>query len=162
MVEVLPTLLDIAVREAVERILNKIKEGKKLSDSEATLLLVGELAKRITTLEKRVKEVRTDLNERIKALERRVEEAKESLEKRIEDSRDTMATRITALENRIEVLEKRIEGLEKRVEGLESEVKGLRSETYLIRSDVIMLLKSWLEEKKRGKETTDISSPHHH
>ena len=138
-------MLDTAVREAVERILAKVRESRKLTDSEVTLLLVGELAKRMGSLEKRIEEVKSDLNKRIDdsrdimttkmaALEKRVEEVKESLEKRIDDSRDVMATRITALE--------------KRVEGLEAEVRGLRSEVSLIRSDVIMLLKSWLEGKR--------------
>ncbi len=167
--DVLPTLLDIAVREAVERILGKVKEGKKLTDAEVTLLLVGELAKRITALEKRVEEVReelarriddsrdmmatkiTALETRITALEKRVEEVREELARRIDDSRDMMATKITALETRITALEKRAEGLEKRVEGLETEAKGLRSEVYSIKSDVIMLLKSWLEEKIGAK-----------
>jgi len=36
LVEVLPTLLDIAVKEAVERILAKVREGKKLSNTEVT------------------------------------------------------------------------------------------------------------------------------
>ena len=130
-VEALPTLLDIAVREAVERILGKVREGKKLSDAEVTLLLVGELAKRITALEKRVEEVRDELS------------------RRIDDSRDMMATRIIALE-------KRVEGLEKRVEGLEGEVKGLRTEVSLIRSDVIMLLKGWVEKEMREERGGEV------
>ncbi len=133
-VEALPTLLDIAVREAVERILGKIKEGKKISDAEITLLLVGELAKRINALEKRVEEVKEDLSRRIEGL-------KSELSKRIDDSRDVMATRITALE-------KRVEGLEGRTEELESEVRGLRAEVSSIKSDVIILLKGWLEGKR--------------
>ena len=124
-------MLDIAVREAVERILGKVREGKKLSDAEVTLLLVGELAKRITALEKRVEEVRDELS------------------RRIDDSRDMMATRITALE-------KRVEGLEKRVEGLEGEVKGLRTEVSLIRSDVIMLLKGWVEKEMREERGGEV------
>ncbi|RLG49301.1 MAG: hypothetical protein DRN96_09830 [Thermoproteota archaeon] len=112
MVEALPTLLDIAVREAVERILAEVREGKKLTDSEVTLLLVGELARRVD-------ELRDSLN-------RRIDELKDGLNRRVDDSRDMVVTVVKALEKRIEGLEDRIEGLEGRVGALEGRVGGLR------------------------------------
>ena len=138
LVEALPTLLDIAVREAVERILAKVREGKKLTDAEVTLLLVGELARRIDGLEKRVEESK-------EAFEKRVSEVREELSSRISEIRDVLSKRI---DDSRDVVAARVAALEKRVEGLEGEVRGLRAEVSSIKSDVIVLLRSWLEERR--------------
>ncbi len=113
-VSLAPTLLEAVLSEAVERIIKKVKAGKKITDSEVTLLLLDHMNK---TLNKRIDETNKRIDDKFETLNKRIDETN----KRIDDKFET---------------------LNKRIDELRKEIRELSKEISSIKSDIINLLKS--------------------
>ncbi len=127
--EAASVLLDAVVREAFETIVTKIREGKKLTDSEVLLLVVSQIRREqergFSEVERRFEEV----NRRFEQVDKRFEQ----IDKRFEQ-----------IEKRFEQVDKRFEQIDKRFEQIEGEIKFVSHGMMEIKSDIINLLKEKL------------------
>ncbi len=124
--EAASVLLDAVVREAFETIVTKIREGKKLTDSEVLLLVVSQIRREqergFGEVERRFEEV----NRRFEQVDKRFEK----VEGEIKELRDEM--------------NRRFEQVDKRFEQIEGEIKFVSHGMMEIKSDIINLLKEKL------------------
>lgn len=132
--EVISTLIDTVVKEAFERIVNKIREGKKLSDAEVLLLVISQMRKEQESIAKTLEDFKNDTNRRFNEVDKKIDDLKNYVDKRFEH----VYEEIRELRSYVE---KRFEQVDKRFESIEEEVKFLRREISSIKSDIINLLK---------------------
>ncbi len=118
--EAISMLFDAVVKEALETIVKKIREGKKLSDAEVLLLVVSQMRKEQELIIKMFEEFKNDVN-------RRLDEFKNDVNKRFDEFKG--------------YVEKRFERIESEIGDLKDEIKFLRQEVMSIKSDIINLLK---------------------
>ncbi len=134
-------LFDAVIKEAMETIVKKIREGKKLSDSEVLLLVVSQMRKEQELIVKMLEEFKKDVNRRFNEVDRRFSE----MDKKIDDFKSYVEKRFESIENDIRefksYVEKRFDQIDKRFESIEDEIKFLRQELMSIKSDIINLLK---------------------
>ncbi len=135
--EVITTLIDTIIREAFERIINKIKEGKKLSDAEVQLLIISQMRKDQESIAKSLEDFKNDTNRRFNEMDKKIDDLKNYVEKRFEQ----VEKRFEQIDKRFEQVDKRFEQVDKRFESIEEEIKFLRREISSIKSDIINLLK---------------------
>jgi chromosome segregation ATPase len=141
---VVEQLVSRALEEAVSRIVEKVSEGKKLSDREVTVLVMSLMVRRFDDLKEYVDGWFNSIERRIDGLERRMESVERrvgSVEKRVE----SVEKRIEGLENRVEGLERGVGSLEKRIEGLENRLNVVHSEVSSIKTDIIKMMRELLE-----------------
>ncbi len=142
------TLIDAVVREAFERIVNKIREGKKLSDAEVLLLVVSQMQKEQKSIAKTLEDFKNDTNRRFNEVDKKIDDLKNYVDKRFEQ----VDKRFEQVDKRFEQVDKKFEHVyeeikelrgyaEKRFESIEEEIKFLRREISSIKSDIINLLK---------------------
>ncbi len=138
--EAASVLLDAVVREAFETIVTKIREGKKLTDSEVLLLVVSQIRREqergFSEVERRFEEV----NRRFEQVDKRFEQ----IDKRFEQ----VDKRFEKVEGEIKELRdemnRRFEQVDKRFEQIEGEIKFVSHGMMEIKSDIINLLKEKL------------------
>jgi len=94
-----------ALKMAVEHVLGKIREGKKLSTEDVLILYLG-------TIVSDLKEIRTD----IARLDHRIDETN----KRIDDVVKSLSARIDETNKRIDDLAKRVDDLSKRIDAVQT------------------------------------------
>jgi chromosome segregation ATPase len=104
-----------AVKMAVEHVLSKIREGKKLSTEDVLVLYLG-------TIVGDLKEIRTDIarldsridetNKRIDQTNQRIDDIAKTLSARIDDVVKSLSARIDETNNRIDDLAKRIDAVQ--------------------------------------------------
>ena len=128
------TLIDTVVKEAFERIVNKIREGKKLSDAEVLLLVIIQMRKEQESIAKTLEDFKNDTNRRFNEIDKKFDDLKNYVDKRFEH----VYEEIRELRSYVE---KRFEQVDKRFESIEEEIKFLRREISSIKSDIINLLK---------------------
>ncbi|MFZ8809976.1 MAG: hypothetical protein ACO2PN_17960 [Pyrobaculum sp.] len=134
-----------AVKMAVEHVLSKIREGKKLSTEDILVLYLGtivsdlkeirtdiarldhridETNKRIDeivkTLSARIDEVAKSLSARIDETNRRIDEISRSLSARIDETNKRIDELARSLSARIDETNKRIDDLAKRIDAVQS------------------------------------------
>lgn len=135
------TILEAVFGEAIKRIIGKVKAGKRLSDSEITLLLLGEMNRRIDDIYKvlshQLGKIDIDLNNRI-------DETNKSLNKRIDDVYKVLSAQIEKMNTH---LNNRINETNKRIDDLRIDVKTLTQEVSSIKSVIINLLKEKISKK---------------
>ncbi len=142
--EAASVLLDAVVREAFETIVTKIREGKKLTDSEVLLLVVSQIRREqergFGEVERRFEEV----NRRFEQIEENIREFKEDVNRRFEQ----IDKRFEKVEGEIKELRdemnRRFEQVDKRFEQIEGEIKFVSHGMMEIKSDIINLLKEKL------------------
>ncbi|MCC6065786.1 MAG: hypothetical protein LM576_07365 [Thermofilum sp.] len=115
-----------ALEEALARIIRKASEGKRLSDSEVALLVMGLMLRRLDDLKSYV-DSRFD-----------------SVEKRLDDLKGYADGRFNAVEGRLGALEKRLETVEGRLDTVYSEVSS-------IKTDIIKMMRELLERAYGGR-----------
>jgi uncharacterized coiled-coil DUF342 family protein len=96
-----------ALKMAVEHVLGKIREGKKLSTEDVLVLYLG-------TIVGDLKEIRTDiarLDGRIDETNKRIDDVAKSLSTRIDEVTKTLSARIDETNKRIDEVNKRIDDL---------------------------------------------------
>ncbi len=143
MTEVLVTsVLEEALRLFSDKIAKKLAEGKRLTDSEITVLLLDQMNKRMEimnqSLNKRIDDLRDSLNARIDETNKRIDELRESMDVRMNELRDSLNARIDETNKRIDDLRDSLSG---RINELREEIRTLQLEVSSIKSDIINLMK---------------------
>jgi len=72
-------LVEMALAKAVDKIGEKLAKGKKLTDTETTIILLDGIYKLIQATNQRITEVKTDLTAKINETNRRVDEVREEV-----------------------------------------------------------------------------------
>ncbi len=123
-----------ALKIAVEHVLGKIREGKKLSTEDVLILYLGtivgdlkeirtEIARldhRIDETNKRIDEIAKSLSARIDETNRRIDEISRSLSARIDETNKRIDDLARSLSARIDETNKRIDDLAKRIDAVQS------------------------------------------
>jgi len=105
-----------AVKMAVEHVLSKIREGKKLSTEDILVLYLG-------TIVGDLKEIRTDiarLDDKIDKTNQRIDDIVKTLSARIDDVVKSLSARIDETNRRIDETNKRIDDLAKRIDAVQT------------------------------------------
>jgi len=105
-----------AVKMAVEHVLSKIREGKKLSTEDILVLYLG-------TIVGDLKEIRADiarLDHRIDETNQRIDDIVKTLSARIDDVVKSLSARIDETNRRIDETNKRIDDLAKRIDAVQT------------------------------------------
>ncbi len=112
-----------ALKTAVEHVLGKIREGKKLSTEDILVLYLG-------TIVGDLKEIRTDIarldhridetNKRIDQTNQRIDDIVKTLSARIDDVVKSLSARIDETNRRIDETNKRIDDLAKRIDAVQT------------------------------------------
>jgi uncharacterized coiled-coil DUF342 family protein len=119
---------------AVEHVLGKIREGKKLSTEDVLVLYLGtivsdlkeirtEIARldhRIDETNKRIDEIAKSLSARIDETNRRIDEISRSLSARIDETNKRIDELARSLSARIDETNKRIDDLAKRIDAVQT------------------------------------------
>lgn len=130
-----------ALKIAVEHVLGKIREGKKLSTEDVLILYLGtivgdlkeirteiarldhridETNKRIDQTNQRIDEVAKSLSARIDETNRRIDEISRSLSARIDETNKRIDDLARSLSARIDETNKRIDDLAKRIDAVQA------------------------------------------
>ena len=130
-----------ALKMAVEHVLGKIREGKKLSTEDVLILYLGtivgdlkeirteiarldhridETNKRIDQTNQRIDEVAKSLSARIDETNRRIDEISRSLSARIDETNKRIDDLARSLSARIDETNKRIDELAKRIDAVQA------------------------------------------
>ena len=117
-----------ALEEALARIVRKAAEGKRLSDSEVALLVMGLMLRRLDDLKAYVDKGFADL--------------KEYVDKRVDDLKSYVDGRFASVEKRIDDLRGYVDG---RFNGVEGRLDTLYSEVSSIKTDIIKMMRELLE-----------------
>ena len=105
-----------AVKMAVEHVLAKIREGKKLSTEDILIFYLG-------TIVGDLKEIRTDiarLDDKIDKTNQRIDDIVKTLSARIDDVVKSLSARIDETNRRIDETNKRIDDLAKRIDAVQT------------------------------------------
>jgi uncharacterized coiled-coil DUF342 family protein len=105
-----------ALKMAVEHVLGKIREGKKLSTEDVLILYLG-------TIVGDLKEIRADLarlDHRIDETNKRIDEISRSLSARIDETNRRIDELARSLSARIDETNKRIDDLAKRIDAVQT------------------------------------------
>ena len=105
-----------ALKMAVEHVLGKIREGKKLSTEDVLVLYLG-------TIVGDLKEIRTDiarLDDKIDKTNQRIDDIVKTLSARIDDVVKSLSARIDETNRRIDETNKRIDELAKRIDAVQT------------------------------------------
>jgi uncharacterized coiled-coil DUF342 family protein len=111
-----------ALKMAVEHVLGKIREGKKLSTEDVLVLYLGtivgdlkEIRTDIARLDSRIDETNKRIDEIVKTLSARIDETNKRIDevnKRIDDLARSLSARIDETNKRIDDLAKRIDAVQ--------------------------------------------------
>jgi len=112
-----------ALKMAVEHVLGKIREGKKLSTEDALVLYLGtiigdlkEIRTEIARLDHRIDET----NKRIDQTNQRIDEIAKTLSARIDETNKRIDDLARSLSARIDETNKRIDDLAKRIDAVQT------------------------------------------
>ena len=114
-------LVDIALAKAVDKIAEKLQKGKKLTDTETTIILLDGLYKLTQATNKRIDEVKADLTAKINETNRRIDETN----KRIDEVKADLTAKINETN--------------KRIDGVRDEVRQLRVELTEVKVELAKL-----------------------
>ncbi|NAZ34797.1 MAG: syntaxin domain-containing protein [Pyrobaculum sp.] len=138
-----------ALKMAVEHVLGKIREGKKLSTEDVLILYLG-------TIVGDLKEIRADiarLDSRIDETNKRIDDVTKSLSTRIDEVTKTLSARIDETNKRIDEVNKRIDDLarslsaridetNKRIDDLAKRIDALQTTLLEIQKLLLELVKT--------------------
>jgi uncharacterized coiled-coil protein SlyX len=105
-----------AVKMAVEHVLSKIREGKKLSTEDILILYLG-------TIVGDLREIKADmarLDDKIDKTNQRIDDIVKTLSARIDDVVKSLSARIDETNRRIDETNKRIDDLAKRIDAVQT------------------------------------------
>ncbi len=119
-----------AVKMAVEHVLGKIREGKKLSTEDILVLYLGtivsdlkEIRTDIARLDHRIDETNKRIDDVVKSLSARIDETNKRIDetnKRIDELARSLSARIDETNKRIDDLARRVDELAKRIDAVQS------------------------------------------
>jgi len=118
-----------ALKMAVEHVLGKIKEGKKLSTEDVLILYLGtivgdlkEIRTDIARLDHRIDETNKRIDDVVKSLSARIDETNRRIDetnKRIDELARSVSARIDETNKRIDDLARRVDELAKRIDAVQ-------------------------------------------
>jgi uncharacterized coiled-coil DUF342 family protein len=118
-----------ALKIAVEHVLSKIREGKKLSTEDVLILYLGtivgdlkEIRADIARLDHRIDETNKRIDDVVKSLSARIDETNRRIDetnKRIDELARSVSARIDETNKRIDDLAKRVDELAKRIDAVQ-------------------------------------------
>jgi len=117
-----------ALEEVLARIVRKASEGKRLSDSEVALLVMGLMLRRLDDLKAYVDKGFADL--------------KEYVDRRVDDLKGYVDGRFASVEKRLDDLRGYADG---RFNGVEGRLDTVYSEVSSIKTDIIKMMRELLE-----------------
>jgi len=141
--EAFSILLDAVIKEALDGIVRKIREGKKLTDSEVLLLVVSQLRREQELLREAFNDFKRDVYRRFDDIDRRFDEVDRKFDE-VYQRFEQVDRRFEQVDKRFEQIDRRFEQVDKRFEQLEAEIKFMSHELMGIKSDIINLLKEKL------------------
>jgi uncharacterized coiled-coil DUF342 family protein len=119
-----------ALKMAVEHVLGKIREGKKLSTEDVLVLYLGtivgdlkEIRTDIARLDHRIDETNKRIDDVVKSLSARIDETNRRIDetnKRIDDLARSLSARIDETNKRIDDLARRVDELAKRIDAVQT------------------------------------------
>jgi len=119
-----------ALKMAVEHVLGKIREGKKLSTEDVLILYLGtivgdlkEIRADIARLDHRIDETNKRIDDVVKSLSTRIDETNKRIDetnKRIDELARSLSARIDETNKRIDDLAKRVDELAKRIDAVQA------------------------------------------
>jgi uncharacterized coiled-coil DUF342 family protein len=119
-----------ALKMAVEHVLSKIREGKKLSTEDILILYLGtivgdlkEIRTDIARLDHRIDETNKRIDEVAKSLSARIDETNRRIDetnKRIDELARSLSARIDETNKRIDDLARRVDDLAKRIDAVQA------------------------------------------
>ncbi len=119
-----------ALKMAVEHVLSKIREGKKLSTEDVLILYLGtivgdlkEIRTDIARLDHRIDETNKRIDDVVKSLSARIDETNRRIDetnKRIDDLARSLSARIDETNKRIDDLARRVDELAKRIDAVQA------------------------------------------
>ena len=138
-----------ALKMAVEHVLDKIREGKKLSTEDVLILYLGtivgdlkEIRTEIARLDSRIDET----NKRIDQTNQRIDDIVKTLSARIDDVVKTLSARIDETNRRIDETNKRIDDLARslsaRIDETNKRIDAVQATLLEIQKLLIELVKS--------------------
>ncbi len=145
-----------ALEEVLVRIVRKASEGKRLSDSEVALLVMGLMLRRLDDLKIYVDKGMEDLKSYVdkgfadlKAyVDERFDNLKAYVDKEISDLKGYVDARFNAVEKRLDDLKGYADG---RFNAVEGRLDTLYSEVSSIKTDIIKMMRELLERAYGGK-----------
>jgi uncharacterized coiled-coil DUF342 family protein len=118
-----------ALKMAVEHVLGKIREGKKLSTEDVLVLYLGtivgdlkEIRTDIARLDHRIDETNKRIDDVVKSLSARIDETNRRIDetnKRIDELARSVSARIDETNKRIDDLARRVDDLAKRIDAVQ-------------------------------------------
>ena len=119
-----------ALKMAVEHVLSKIREGKKLSTEDVLILYLGtivgdlkEIRTEIARLDHRIDETNKRIDDVVKSLSARIDETNRRIDetnKRIDELARSVSARIDETNKRIDDLARRVDDLAKRIDAVQT------------------------------------------
>ncbi len=133
-----------ALKMAVEHVLGKIREGKKLSTEDVLVLYLGtivgdlkEIRTEIARLDHRIDET----NKRIDQTNQRIDDIAKTLSARIDEVAKSLSARIDETNRRIDETNKRIDDLARRVDELAKRIDAVQTTLLEIQKLLLELVR---------------------
>jgi len=127
-----------ALKMAVEHVLGKIREGKKLSTEDLFIIYLG-------TIVGDLREIKADiarLDNKIDKTNQRIDDIVKTLSARIDDVVKSLSARIDETNRRIDETNKRIDDLARRVDELAKRIDAVQTTLLEIQKLLIELVKT--------------------
>ncbi|MEM4651917.1 MAG: hypothetical protein QW086_08845 [Pyrobaculum sp.] len=105
-----------ALKMAVEHVLGKIREGKKLSTEDLFIIYLGTIVGDLREIKAEI----TRLDNKIDKTNQRIDDIVKTLSARIDDVVKTLSARIDETNRRIDETNKRIDDLAKRIDAVQT------------------------------------------
>jgi uncharacterized coiled-coil DUF342 family protein len=105
-----------ALKMAVEHVLGKIREGKKLSTEDVLVLYLGTIVGDLREIKAEI----TRLDDKIDKTNQRIDDIVKTLSARIDDVVKTLSARIDETNRRLDETNKRIDDLAKRIDAVQT------------------------------------------
>jgi hypothetical protein len=120
-----------ALEEAVARIAKRVAQGKKLSEKEASVLMMSMMMRRMEDFGRGLDDLKAYVDKGFGDL-------KGYVDRRFEDFK-------AYVDGRFDAVEKRMEGLERRLDVVEGRLNVVHSEVSSIKTDIIKMMRELLD-----------------
>jgi tetrahydromethanopterin S-methyltransferase subunit G len=120
-----------ALEEAVARIAKKVAQGKKLSDKEASVLMMSMMMRRMEDFGRGLDDLKAYVDKRFDAFDKRLEDIKAYVDKGFSDLKVYVDGRFNAVE--------------KRMDAIEGRLNVVHSEVSSIKTDIIKMMRELLD-----------------
>jgi uncharacterized coiled-coil DUF342 family protein len=159
-------LVSKALDEAVSRIVKKLAQGKKLTDSEIAILYMNQVLKRVDAVDKRIDDLRTYVDKKFEEVDKRFDDLKSYIDKRFEEVNKRFDDLKSYVDKRLDDLrsyvdkrfedfksfaDARFDSVEKRISGLEKRIDLVYNEVSSIKTDIIKIMRELLERAYGAK-----------